>query len=153
VRAGSLAPAAAAFGAVGALFTLLALLFRVRFAGPALFSLAAEYVLVEVTGRADRFSVIAYAAGLVVLTEVVLWLGQLPSSAFVDVRVVAVWLRNLGCTALAGALFGLVALAATGLRIPSFLVGTLIGCAAAVVLLALPWFLLRRRGGTESRNR
>ncbi len=152
VRAGSLVPAVAALGAVGCLFTLLALFFRVHFAGPALFSLAAEYVVVEATGRAGTFSIIAYAAGLVVLTEVLLWLGQLPSSASVDTRVVGVWLRNLGLTAVAGVLLGLIALAATSFRVPGVLAGTLVGSAAAVLLVALPWLLVRKRGGREQQR-
>ena len=151
VRAGSLLPAVTALGAVGLLSTLAALFFRVHFAGPALFSLAAEYVVVEATGRAGTFSMIAYAAGLVVLTEVLLWLGQLPSSAFVDVRVVGVWLRNVGLTALAGALLGFIALTATSFRVPGTLAGTLVGCAAAVILLALPWLLVRKRDGRNRR--
>jgi hypothetical protein len=149
VRAGSLLPVVAALAAVGLLFTLLALFLRVRFTGVALFGLAAAYVLVEATDRAGAFSIVAYAAGLVVLAEVLLWLGQLPVSAVVDAAALVAWARNLGLVALAGAVLGLVALAASGFQIPGALAGTLVGCAAAVLLLTLPWLLLRRRADRD----
>jgi hypothetical protein len=95
---------------------------------------------------------VAYAAGLVVYTEILLWLGQVPSSALVDGRVLAIWLRNLGLTALAGALLALVALAATGFQMPGALAGPLVGCAAAAVLLAVPWLLVRKRGGGKQES-
>jgi hypothetical protein len=131
VRAGSLLPAVTALAIVGLLFTLLALFFRVRFTGGALFALGAEYVLVEAIGGASTFSIVAYAAGLVVLTELLLWRGQLPAAGFVDGRAVAIWLRNVGLVAVAGAVLGLVALAASGFQIPGTLTAALVGCAAA----------------------
>lgn len=146
MRAGSLLPAVVALAAVGLPCTLLAIFVRARFAGAALFTLAAAYVLVEVTGRAGRLSVVAYAAGLVALAEILLWSAQLPSSARVDTRAVTLWLRNLAAIAVAGAALGVVALAASGFQIPGATAGALVGGAAALALLALPWLLVRRAG-------
>ena len=59
---------------LGLLFVLPAVVFRTRFATAAgLFSLAAEYVLVEVTDRVAILSIAGYAAGLVILAELLLW--------------------------------------------------------------------------------
>ena len=131
---------------LGLLFVLAAAVFRVRFAVAAgLFALAAEYVLVEVTDHVATVSIAGYAVGLVVLAEVLLWSGQLPSPARMDVAVVARWLQGVAATALAGAALALVVLAAAGFQIPGVLSGTMAGAAAAAVMLALPWLLLRRR--------
>jgi hypothetical protein len=146
VRAGSLLPAVAALAVVGLPCTLLAIFVRARFAGVTLFTLAAAYVLVEATGRAGRFSVVAYAAGLVVLAELLLWPAQMPSGARVDRRAVTLWLRNVAAVAVAGAVLGIVALAASGFQIPGTSAGALVGGAAALALLALPRLLLGRMG-------
>lgn len=152
MRAGSLVPAVTALTVLGLVFTVLGLFFRVRFAGAALFALAAEYVLVEAAGRANTFSIVAYAAGLVVLAELLFWLGQLPASALVDRRAVTLWLRNVVALAVAGALLALLALVASGYQLPGTLAGTLVGCAAAAVLLTLPWLLLKKRGERDQRR-
>ena len=86
----ALAFAVVPLAALGVLFALLALLFRVRFAAGALFALAVEYVLVEVTGHAGGLSIIGYAVGLVVLCELLFWSGYgNPKSAVAD------WQRSL----------------------------------------------------------
>jgi hypothetical protein len=114
LRAGVLAPLVDLLGGVGVLFVAVAILRRGRLAGAALFSLAAEYVVVEVTGRAAATSVVAYAVGLLLVCELLLWLGELPFPAAVDGRGV----------------------------VDRVLVLTTITVAAA--LLALPLLLLRR---------
>ena len=58
---------------------LLALLARGRFAGGALFTLAFEYTVAEATGRIPAGSVVGYAAGLIIVTELLLWSAQLPA--------------------------------------------------------------------------
>ncbi len=144
--AGDLTPPAALLAGLGLLFVLAAAVFRVRFAvAVGLFALAAEYVLVEVTDHVATVSIAGYAVGLVVLAEVLLWSGQLPSPARMDVAVVTRWLRGVAATALAGAALALVVLAAAGFRMPGVLTGTIAGAAAAAVMLALPWLLVRRR--------
>ena len=85
VYAGGLRAPAALLAGLGLIFVLAAVVFRRPFAVAAgLFALAAEYVLVEVTGHVPTVSLAGYAAGFVVLAEVLLWQGQLPSAARMD---------------------------------------------------------------------
>ena len=132
---------------------LTALLGRGRLAGPALFTLATVYTIVEATGHAPAASVIGYAAGLVVVSELLLWAAQLPGSAAADRAVAAGRLTLLIAIALAATLLALAVLAAAGLRLPGALEAALLGTAAAVALLALPWLLLRRPGSPAARQR
>jgi len=97
---------------------LTALLGRGQLAGPALFTLATEYTIVEVTGHAPAASVIAYAAGLIVVSELLLWAAQLPRSATADRAVATGRLTLLTAIAAAAALLALAVLAATDLRLP-----------------------------------
>jgi len=131
---------------------LTALLGRGQLAGPALFTLATEYTIVEVTGHAPAASVIAYAAGLIVVSELLLWAAQLPRSATADRAVATGRLTLLTAIAAAAALLALAVLAATDLRLPGALAAALLGTAAAVALLALPWLLLRRPGSPAARQ-
>jgi len=132
---------------------LTALLGRGQLAGPALFTLATEYTIVEVTGHAPAASVIAYAAGLIVVSELLLWAAQLPRSATADRAVATGRLTLLTASrAAAAALLALAVLAATDLRLPGALAAALLGTAAAVALLALPWLLLRRPGSPAARQ-
>jgi hypothetical protein len=144
VRAGMLAPLIASLGAVGMLFTLIAIWSRGRLAAMAVFSLAAEYVIVEATGRTSSTTVIPYGVGFIVLCELVLGSAELPSRAVADAEAVGERLLKLAATGLAAALLAMVALAATSLQLASAFVPGLIGAIAAVLLLTLPWLLLRR---------
>jgi hypothetical protein len=139
---------------VGVLSVLLAVTLRVSSAiTVGLFALAAEYVLLEAAGHVATFSIVAYAAGLVVLAEILLWLRQLPSSARVDAAVVAGWARGVALIALGTIVLTVVVLAAAGLQIPGAVSGALAGAAAVVFLLALVWALGRgRRAGDERRK-
>jgi hypothetical protein len=132
---------------------LTAVLARGRLAGPALFTLATEYAIVEATGHAPAASVIGYAAGLILVSELLLWAAQLPRTAAADRAVAAVHLTTLAAIALAAAVLALAVLAAGGLRLPGALAAALLGTAAAVALLALPWLLLRRPGSPGTRKR
>jgi len=145
--AGRLAPLLGLLAAAGLICALLGLLARGRFTGAALFTLALEYALAEATGRVPAGSVIGYAAGLIVVSELLLWSARLPRSASAD-RAVAGWhVLALAVLAVAAAVLAATVLAAAGLRLPGALEAALLGTAAAVTLLALPWLLLRRSIG------
>lgn len=88
-------------------------------------------------------SVAAYAAGLILVSELLLWCVQLPRSGRADRAVAGRQLVTLTATALAAAVLAFAALAAAGLRLPGEWTGALLGVAAAVALLALPSLLLR----------
>jgi len=144
VVAGVLAPLIAALAGIALLCTLLAIVSRRRFVGAALFALATEYVVVEATGRAAATSVVAYAVGLILLSELLLLAAELPRRGLVDASVVASGLLALGGIALAAALLALVTLAASAVRLPGGFEAALLGSVAAVALLGIPLLLLRR---------
>lgn len=129
-----------------------ALLGRGLFTGGALFLLAGEYVLAEATGHVPAVSVTAYAAGLILLAELLLWAAQLPRRARADRAVAVRYLITLAVLAFAAALLALIVLAASSVRLPGALAAALLGTAAAVTLLALP-LLLARRAGHEGTGR
>ena len=144
LEAGKLAPLVDLLGAVGFLLVAPAALARPRLAGLALFALAAEYVVVETTGRVAAATVIAYAVGLILCAELLLWAAELPSLAVADRAIVADRLVALGAVAVAAALLALVALAGSGVRLPGAFAAALLGAIAAAALLGLPMLLLRR---------
>jgi hypothetical protein len=115
--------------------------------GVALFTLAAGYVLAEATGRVPALSVVGYAAGLILMAELLMWAAQLPRTARADAAVALRQALALAVAAFAAAALALVTLAAGGLRLPGPWTGALLGTAAAAALLALPWLLLRRTAG------
>lgn len=113
-------------------------LFRwVALVGAALACLIAEYLLAEATGSAATASIVAYAAGLVVLCELVFTAERLRGLDRVDVAVLTSWLRRLALVALSSAALALVVLAAATLRKTGSLALTVIGSAAAVVIVSL----------------
>ncbi len=131
---------------LGLLFVIPAVVFRSRSATAAgLFLLAAEYVLVEVTDRVAILSIAGYAAGLVILAELLLWSASLPSPSRVDLSVITRWLWGVTLIAVAAAALAIMVLAVADLRIPGGPTGTIAGATAAAMVLALPWLLLRRR--------
>jgi hypothetical protein len=144
--AGGLTAPAALLAAFGLLFVLAAVVFRARSAvGPGLFALAAEYVLAEVTGRVATASIVGYAVGLVILAEIVLWQGMLPSPARMDTAVLTRWLRGVVLIGLGGAVLAVVVLAGADLAIPGAISGAIAGSGAGILLLAIPWLLLTKR--------
>lgn len=147
LAAGRLASLTGLLGAVGVACAITAVLARGLYAAGALFSLAAEYVLAEVTGHVPPGSVIAYAVGLILVCELLLWAAWLPRRARADRAVAVRYLAWLAAMAAAAALLALAVLAAASLRLPSALVAAVLGIAAAVALLALPWLLGRGAGG------
>jgi hypothetical protein len=150
VYAGNLTPPAALLAGAGLFFALVAVVFRARFAvGVALFALAGGYVLIEVAGRLATISVAAYAVGLIVLAEVLSWPAQLPLRARVDRKIVVRWAQRVALMAVGAALLALLVLVAAGLQIPGAVYGAVLGAAAALLLLAVPWLLTRftRVGG------
>ncbi|MGZ4386400.1 MAG: hypothetical protein ACXVZO_05685 [Gaiellaceae bacterium] len=142
--AGRLAPLIALLGGLGTLLALLAAVLRGRLLGAALFALGAEFVTAEATGHIPAVSVVAYAAGLIVLSELVLRSAELPLRGEVDAALAAEGLLLLAGLALAAALLALLALAAGGATVPGGAEAALIGCSAAIALLALPRLLARR---------
>ena len=147
LRAGALTPAVLPLAVLAVLSVVVAVALHGRLTGAALFLLAAEYVVVEAGSRVGPSSIIVYAVGLVVLCELLLWSGQLPRKAAADRAIVTQRVLTLGLIAVAAALLAMVTLAAAGLGPVGSLWGTLIGVAAAIVALLLPWVLLRRRSG------
>jgi hypothetical protein len=146
--AGNLTALAAVLAALGLVFVLVAVAFRARFAvGAGLFAIAAEYVLVEVAGKVATASIVGYAVGLVVLAEIVLWHGLLPSPARMDTAVLTRWLQTVALTGLGAAVLAFVVLAGAGLTIPGATPAAIAGSGAGILLVAIPWLLLRRSPG------
>lgn len=127
------------------LSAIVAVIFHGRLAGVALFALAAEYVVVEATSGVEPVSIVIYAAGLLVMCELLLWCGQLPRRGLADRAIVVRRIVTLGLMVVAAVLLAIVALAAAGVGPIATVWGVLIGVAAAVVALLLPWLLVRRR--------
>jgi MFS family permease len=143
LRAGTLAWAVLPLAVLAVVCVAVAVVLRGRLTGVALFLLAAEYVVVEAADRAGPLSVVAYAVGLIMLCELLLWSGQLPRKAAADRAIVTQRVLTLGLIALAAALLALVTLAAAGLRLGGSIQGALVGVAAAIVALLLPLLLVR----------
>ena len=150
--AGQLRAVAGLLAAPGLGCALLALFYRVRFAGGALFALTIEYMVVEATGGAGHLSVIGYATGLVVFCEAVFWLDQLPPEALVARSVLVERILGLGLAGAGAAVLALVVLLASGLEFPGSFQAALAGASAAAAVLALPWLLLRRTGRKPAGN-
>lgn len=147
--AGRLGPLIESLGGLGLLFAFAAPLLRRRFVAAALFVLASEYVVVEATGRADPVTVVAYAVGLIVLAELLLAAADFAADARADRTVVSETAVTVGAVALAAALLALITLAAATVRLPAVFEAALLGSAAAIALLALPWLLLNRQQGPQ----
>jgi hypothetical protein len=142
--------ATAPLAVVGLLLVLLAVAWRVRLTGPALFVLAGEYLVVEVADQVPTVSVVAYAVGLVVLCEILHFHGRLPASGTVDLRVIAERLLHLGVVGVGAAVIAVLVLVVGGLRTLAALEAGLVGMTAAVLLCVIPWVLIRRAGsGTQ----
>ncbi|MGA9762721.1 MAG: hypothetical protein WBQ14_09880 [Gaiellaceae bacterium] len=143
--AGRLAPLVVALGLTALALLLLPLLWRGRGAWLPLFLLGAEYVVAESSGHAAAASVVAYAAGLIALCELLFWLAELPPAATVDLSAIGRRLFLLTLSMLAAASLALIALLATSVRLGSALAALALGALAAAALLAIPLLLLRRR--------
>lgn len=146
VYAGDLIAPAALLAGLGLLLVLLSILPRAPFVlAPGLLALAGGYVLVEATNRAAALSVVGYAAGLVVLAELLLWLGQLPSPGRMESAVLARWLQGVALIAMAAVVLAALVLVAGELQLAGAVSGAMAGSLALLLLLGLPWFLLRTR--------
>jgi hypothetical protein len=131
-----------ALAVLGVLFTAASLRW-LRLVGAALTCLVGEYLLTEAAGSVATVSLVFYAAGLLVLCELIFLADQLRALARVDGPAVAAWLRQLALTGTASAVLAVVTLAAARLRVAGSLTITIVGSAAVVILLGLPWFLSR----------
>jgi|GEM_PF-919578 len=143
--AGRLGPLIDALGAVALLSLLFPLLWRGRGTWLALFLLGAEYVVAESSGHVAAVSVVAYAAGLIGLCELLFWLAELPAAASIDTTAIGRRLLLLALTSVAAASLALVALLATSVRLGSALAALVLGALAAAALLTIPLLLVRQR--------
>jgi hypothetical protein len=144
--AGKLGLLVDAMGAGALLSLLLPLLWRGRGAWLPLFLLGAEYIAAESTGHVAAVSVVAYAAGLIMLCELVFWLAELPAAASIDTSVVFRRLLMLALTGVATVSVAPVTLLGTSVRLGSAIDALLLGALAAVALLTIPLLLVRERG-------
>lgn len=145
LSAGYLAPLAYSLTGAALCFLPVPLLWRGRGIWLPLFLLAAAYMVAESFGHARVASVPLYAAGLIVLCELLFWSAELPLSARVDPAVVLSRLLSLALIALAALVLAPIALLATRLQVSSALFAALLGSLAAATLLAIPLILLRER--------
>jgi hypothetical protein len=142
--AGRLRPLVEGLGALALLSLLLPLLWRGRGAWLPLLLLGAEYITAESSGQVGAVSVVAYAAGLIVLCELVFWLAELPAAA-IETGVIVRRLLQLALTGVAAVSVAPVALLGTSVRLGSAIGALLLGVLAAALLLAIPLLLVRQR--------
>jgi hypothetical protein len=145
VRAGDVRPIAVALAIVGVLAAILALVARTSFVGAALCALAVEYLLTEATGSVSTVSIVAYAAGLVVLCELLFWGSGLRAGSRADGSVVAAWVGRVVLIGAGSALLAVAVFAVTRFRMEASFVAAIVGSVAVVVLFALPWLLARTK--------
>jgi hypothetical protein len=143
--AGKLRPLIDDLGAAALLLLLLPLVWRGRGTWLPLFLLGAEYVTAESSGHVAAVSVVAYAAGLIGLCELLFWLAELPAAAAVDTTAIGRRLLLLALTGVSAALLALVALLATSVRLSSAFEALVLGALAAATLLTIPLLLLGKR--------
>jgi hypothetical protein len=117
-----------------------------RGAWPPLFLLALEYALAESFADAPVSRLPVYAAGLIVLAELLFWAAELPFSARIDRGVVGARLLSLVLVASLAAALASLTLLAGELEVSSALLAAVLGVLAASTLLATPWLLMRERG-------
>jgi hypothetical protein len=134
-----------ALGAAALLSLLLPLLWRARGTWLPLFLLGAEYVTAESIGHLGAASIVAYAAGLIGLCELLLWFAELPPEASVEASAIGRRLLLLALTGFAAASLALVTLFASSVQLGSALAALLLGALAATTLLTIPLLLVRRR--------
>ena len=79
------------------------------------------------------------------MRELIFWVRHLAVCARVDIAVVVGWLRGMALIVATSALLALVALAATGIRMAGSFAATIIVAAAAVLLIAVPWALVKTK--------
>jgi hypothetical protein len=138
-----------ALGAGALLSLFLPLFWRGRGTWLPLLLLGAEYVIVESSGQAATVSVLFYAAGLIVLCELLFWLAELPVAATVDGAAIGRRLLALALIGVVAASLALVTLLATSVRLSSAFGAVVLGALAATALLAIPLLLLRWRDNSE----
>jgi surface polysaccharide O-acyltransferase-like enzyme len=115
----------------------LALVLRVNLVALPLFLLAAGYLVAELSGHCAAVSVIAYAAGLIVVCELIYWSQAIPGALEVDRKISEYRLLALISIAAFSALLSLIALSASFLQIPAAIAAVVLGAAASVALLGL----------------
>lgn len=118
---------------------------RGRMTTAVLFTLGAEYLTVLLAGRVALVTVIAYAAGLIVLCELLFFAAQLPSTGAVETAVIVGQLVRLALIAAGSAAVAILVVSATALQRPEATYVKIVGVVAAVLLCSLPWLLLLGR--------
>ncbi|MBN1630995.1 MAG: hypothetical protein JW990_14630, partial [Thermoleophilia bacterium] len=151
-RAGSLTRATVPLAVIALLLVLISIAWRGRLTGIALFVLAGEYLVVQVTDRVGTFSVVGYAVGLVALCEFLFFGAGLPTSGTIDWGVIVERLLRLTLTGAGAAVVAILVLAAGGWRTLGAVEAAVIGMVAAVLLCGLPWVLMRRRRHEDQRD-
>jgi hypothetical protein len=108
--------------------------------------LALSFVILAEVEGVGPLAVIAYAAGLLVLSELGYAVQALPRGALVDSSLVLRRLLLLAATGAGSALVALVALLGGSIQADSALEPTLIGIVGSVALMAVIAALVRRQG-------
>jgi hypothetical protein len=153
VEAGQLAPLVDVLAGLGLFCTVAALTLRGRLTAGALFALAAAYAVVDASGDVASSSVIGYAVGLILLAELLAWPQEIPAAALADPAAMATRVVLLGALTATSALLALVVLTAASMQLPGAFEAALLGGAAAVLLLTLPWLLMHSdTHGSEARS-
>jgi len=152
LRAGPLTRVAVPLAVIALLLVLSSVIWRGRLTEAVLFFVAGEYLIVQVTDHVSTLSVVGYAAGLVVLCELLFFGAGLPQSGTVDSGVIVERLLRLTLTGVGAAVVAVLVLAVGGWRTTGVVKAALIGMAAAIVLCGLPWLLTRRRRGEDDRG-
>jgi len=142
-HAGTLAIAIVPLGAAAFGLIVLIALYRLNVVLLGLLPLAAEYLTAETTGRCGAISIVFYAVGLITLAELLFWSAELSREDEVERAVSSRRLLALAVIAITSALISLVTLAGSLLQLRTAFAAALVGSAAAVALLAIPWLLLQ----------
>ena len=144
LRAGSLWPLIDSLAALAVALLVMSLLLRVDLAAFPLFLLAGAYLIAEASGHCATISIVAYAAGLIVLCELQYWSKALPGTLEVDRAVTAHRLLALALIGGSAGMLSLITLAAAFLKLPEALGAVTLGAAASVTLLGLALLVARK---------
>jgi hypothetical protein len=126
------------------LAALLASLVLTPLPGLVLVGLGSEIVVRVVDNGFSPVAAILYAAGLLLLCELVAWADALRGSARVAGRAVASRLAHLFAAVVVGAAAAALTVAAGGVESPNAFVAGVAGAAAVTAIAMLVWSLGRR---------
>ena len=115
-------------------------------AGPTLFLLAAEYIVVQVTRGLGVSALVLYPAGLVLLAELVFFAGELREVCVLERIVLISRLLAIGAVTSAGAFVALLVATVSNLAPLTAVAGALAGTVGAALAFLLA--LMRVKAGT-----